>query len=339
MSFVEPTYSKSRVNRAGASVRAGAADEADWEIVNTWRAAHSYLLNTFQANLRRRSRGTDIVVAQRLKRLPTIEHKLSRYPSMQLARMHDIAGCRLIFSSIDQLREFRADFHKGRFEHRLRHEVDEYDYIANPKTDGYRGVHDVYEYRVNSISGQKWNGLQLELQYRTLYQHAWATSVEVVGLVTHSQPKFHVGDPRHSEFFALASEIIARVFENRTSCRPSYSARELVARFNLIESEIHLLATLDGINSVNTEVLEGKNVILHFKDEGHLEITSYTNQQRALEEYFRLEKSVKGGAQDVVLVSAQSGADIRVAFRNYFSDTSEFVRLVEAGRITLLEQL
>ena len=71
---------------------------------------------------------------------------------MQLSRMDDVAGCRLIFPTVEELRVFRAEFHdKSRFKHSLKNDPDKYDYIAHPKESGYRGVHDVYVYNVNSV--------------------------------------------------------------------------------------------------------------------------------------------------------------------------------------------
>lgn len=329
MAFVKPVHSKGRVNRAGIAIREGRPTDNDMAVLDNWRAAHKYILNTFQATLRTRGRGTGIVVAQRLKRLRTIFNKLERQPNMELARMHDVAGCRLIFGDITQLEEFRRSFHVARFAHVLRNQVDDYNYISKPKSDGYRGVHDVYKYNVGSPGGKDWNGLRLELQYRTIYQHAWATSVEVVGLVTEHQPKFDAGDERHQEFFRLASEIIARTCEGSTSCYPDLSGTELVTQFEAVEAVINLLRTLKGINSVNKEVLSGKNVILVFKQESQLDIFTYEKSKDAIDDYFKLEKS--GSGEDIVYVSADSGDDVRSAFRNYFSDTRDFVTYLEEG--------
>jgi putative GTP pyrophosphokinase len=176
-----PGGSRQRVNRAGDSVRAKAATEEDLAVIEEWRAAHRPVLNTFQAILRNRTRGQNIIVAQRHKRRRTIFGKLERFPGMQLSRMDDVAGCRLIFSDIASLYEFRTDLHDARFNHKLKSGNDKYDYIRRPKGTGYRGVHDIYEYDVRSLEGEKYKGLLIELQYRTIYQHAWATCVEVVG--------------------------------------------------------------------------------------------------------------------------------------------------------------
>ena len=112
-----PGGSKGRVNRAGAAVREGAASEEDLAVIDEWRAAHRGVLNTFQAILRNRTRDTNITVAQRHKRKRTIFDKLHRFPQMQLARMDDVAGCRLIFRRIKELYGFRDDFHRARFNH------------------------------------------------------------------------------------------------------------------------------------------------------------------------------------------------------------------------------
>ena len=128
-----PGGSKSRVTRAGERIRQGIATADDLLVVDEWRAAHRSVLNTFQAILRNRTRGTKVSVAQRHKRKMTIFDKLMRLPGMQLARMDDVAGCRLIFRSTKDLQAFRSKFQKARFNHKLRNEPDKYDYIKKPK--------------------------------------------------------------------------------------------------------------------------------------------------------------------------------------------------------------
>ena len=163
-----PGGSKSRINKAGDNIRKQLATIEDFLVVEEWRAAHRNVLNTFQAILRTRTRETNISVAQRHKRRNTIFGKLDRFPRMQLSRMDDVAGCRLIFENLDELNTFRNKFQTARFKHRRRNDLDKYDYIKHPKKTGYRGIHDVYEYDVNSTAGKKLKGLYIEIQYRTL---------------------------------------------------------------------------------------------------------------------------------------------------------------------------
>ncbi len=242
--------------------------------------------------------------------------------------MDDVAGCRLIFPSLAELYEFRGSIHNAHFNHILKNDLDKYDYLKRPKETGYRGVHDVYSYDANSEHGRPYKGLLIELQYRTFHQHAWATAVEVVGLITKSQPKFQQGDKRYEEALSLASEIIARAFESAFSCHSTLTNEELVVRFLDLDAKIGMMGMLRALNSADSEVSEKKNVILIFGDES-LETRTYRDATDALRELFRLEKERPG--HDIVLVRADSAEEVRIAFRNYFTDAREFVHLIDRG--------
>lgn len=324
-----PGGSKKQVNRAGDAVRSGLAQATDYSVIEEWRAAHRSVLNTFQAILRNRTRKSKIIVAQRHKRRSTIFDKLTRFPEIQLARMDDVAGCRLIFPNIDSLHKFRAKFHGARFHHERKNHPDKYNYINKSKPSGYRGIHDVYSYDVNSEAGKHLKGLLVEIQYRTTVQHAWATTVEVIGLITESQPKFDKGDNRYIEAMALASEILARAHENNKGPFPEKSNSEVVSKFKNLDEELNLLATLRGLNIANTEATENRNSILIFHEDGLLEIRTFRNTPDALSSLFQLEKELPG--TDIVLVKADTSADVRFAFKNYFSDAQDFIKLVENG--------
>jgi putative GTP pyrophosphokinase len=329
-----PGGSKTRVNRAGENVRNGIATAEDLDVIEEWRAAHRAVLNTFQAILRNRTKGCDITFAQRHKRKRTIFEKLKREEGMQLSRMDDIAGCRLIFRNNKELYAFRAQFHKAKFNHKRRNEIDKYDYIKHPRTTGYRGVHDVYKYDVKSQVGRKYTGLYVEIQYRTLVQHAWATAVELIGFITESQPKFQKGDKRYVEAMAYASEIFARAFEKEKGIFPDVSDQEVVLRFNDLDTELSLIQTLKGLNAAERVVLEKQNTILMFPLNGELEIKTYRDSTEALRSLFELEKQFPN--HDIVLVRANTNKDVRLAFRNYFSDARDFIKLFEKGSEMLI---
>jgi len=338
---IRPKYSKKRINKAGERIRARNPELEDYQAVEHWRASHSHILNTFQATLRGRARGRDITVAQRLKRRHTIFDKLMRQPRMQLSRMNDVAGCRLIFSSQDELFAFRNSLHKARFKHVLRNGGDDrYNYIENPKESGYRGVHDVYQYQGATALGSQWDGLLLEIQYRTTFQHAWATAVEVADFIDTTRIKFGDTDRAHLRFFQLASELIARNFEGQTSCCSELSDRELVKEFNSVERRIRLLGTFKGLQAKGNELRSTENAILIFHAAGpeepqKLEVLTFPSMSSAITRYAELESQYADADADIVLVRAGSSEGIRDAFRNYFSDVNEFVRLVTRS----LEQL
>jgi putative GTP pyrophosphokinase len=330
--FVQPRYSRKQVTKAGARIATKTANFEDSLVLENWRAAHGWVINTFQVNLRRRSRGTDIVVGTRLKRRPTIINKLHRFPQMQLGRMHDIAGCRVIFPDVSSLISFRQNVHRGRFAHTRRSvEEERWNYIDHPKGDGYRGIHDVYEYESRSFASSPWKGLLIEIQYRTLLQHSWATAVEVAGLLTHNNPKFGQGATDFIDFFAVSGEILARRFEGRTACFPQMSERDLRERFHELEEETRILQLFRKVNSKVVNIDFKMNNILIFpfvKDNeenlNDLQVLPYGSVNAAIDRYNELEKEREGQA-DIVLVRADNFENMRITFRNYFADTTEFV--------------
>ena len=223
MGWPAPVDSKTSVRRAGQRIRANAATDNDIAVLNRWRAAHGYIINTFQASLRNRTRGLRIPVAQRLKRAATIIDKLQQGRALDLASMQDIAGVRLVFPDVPALRTFRAGFHRTKAKHEMVNEPDRYDYIQSAKDSGYRGVHDIYRYRAGTAAGAQWNGLLIEVQYRTLVQHAWATAVELSDALTANRTKFSQGSVDNERFFRICSELLARYWEDEVSCLPDAS--------------------------------------------------------------------------------------------------------------------
>ena len=179
---------------------------------------------------------------------------------------------------------------------------------------------------VNSPNGEDFKGLLVEIQYRTLVQHTWATAVEVVGYVTESQPKFEKGDTRYHEAMAFASELLARNFEGRKGPHPELSDAAVVRHFRRYDRELGLLRTLSNLNAVDPQITTKKNTILLITSEGKLEVRSYKDATTAIQMLFDLEEKRPGA--DVVLVRAETSEEIRLAFRNYFSDATDFVRMV-----------
>lgn len=336
MAYAAPQFTRGRVDRAGRAMADGNFTDEDLLAVENWRASHAHVLNTFKQLLYNRAHRYDVIVAQRLKRRPTIVDKLSRFPDMNLSRMHDIAGCRLIFPTIDELKLFRDELNAGRFDHKRRNEGDNrWDYITNPKEDGYRGIHDAFKYEVEPKdrrmkTAQPWNGMLIEIQYRTFVQHAWSTAVEVAGLVTVNNPKFGRGRPEVRRFFRVASEILARGLEELNSSLPDYSNKKLLDELEELEKKTHILRLFQNLNA-NIDEFDFKKIsILIFRfaskdsEESSLEVKTFPSAPAALVEYSKLEQELSGRA-DIVLVGTSSKENMRSAFRNYFADTTDFL--------------
>lgn len=341
--YAEPEFSKARVDQAG--VRAGNGQETpeDIAVIENWRAAHAQLLNTFKQILYNRAHKVPGVVVQRLKRRPTIINKLSRDPQMsvRLSQMQDIAGCRVIFDELDDLYRFKELMDSGNFAHQLRYEKD---YIKEPKDDGYRGIHQIYSYQVEPRKGhasenQPWNGMRVEIQYRTVAQHTWATAVETAGLLTANNPKFKQGSPAFVDFFRVCSEMIARYVEKRNSSLPDVPNQSLVDEFERLNGETHILDIFENVNAqVTGESFEKTSILIFYFDqddtESRVEVRSYDSINAGIRDYNELEKELSGRA-DLVLVKADAQESMRSAYRNYFADTAEFVNLVRAAAYEL----
>ncbi len=168
----------SMVNRSGRVIRdvmrrKRSIDDPEVErafaILVNFRALHQYPLGKANMGLRSvvRTEGFTIEVSQRLKRARTIFDKLWREPTMQLANMQDIGGCRAVLGSVPEVRAVEQRLKKNRRPRKA------YDYITSPRPSGYRAVHLVVAYEDERRADRL-----IEVQLRTKTMHEWAIAVE-----------------------------------------------------------------------------------------------------------------------------------------------------------------
>jgi hypothetical protein len=203
-------HSKSEVNRAGAllvdylRLIAGGEEPpaGKWmfefhdaiQIVEWWRGEHARPLSRVAANLRYYA-GEEgkPVVAQRLKKLPTITDKLRREPTMKLSRMADIGGVRAVLP--DQVSAYRVASRLRRNWTITRFR----DYVEEPKADGYRALHLI----------NRNHGRLIEVQLRTPRQDIWANAVETFARTIAPGLKFGGGPPFLRDFFVVYGKVLA----------------------------------------------------------------------------------------------------------------------------------
>jgi putative GTP pyrophosphokinase len=103
------------------------------EIIDWWRDEHARPLSRVSANLSHyAAKEGRPVVAQRLKKFPTIVDKLLREPRMKLSRMADIGGVRAVLPSQEAANRVAMRLRKNWTITKVR------DYVSEPKADGYR---------------------------------------------------------------------------------------------------------------------------------------------------------------------------------------------------------
>ena len=351
MAHVIPLYSKERVKKAGALLISDdmnyTIDDLDeaLEVLNNFRSSHTYPVNTFQAGLRKKMKKLKIegIVAQRLKRIPSIFQKLLRFKQMSLSRMQDIGGLRAVVRTnkeVYQLRDSYVEYSK--FDHVL---VSEKDYIENPKESGYRGIHLIYKYSNHKV--KLYDGLQIELQIRNDIQHAWATAVETAGVFLDQALKSSLGNAHWLEFFQYASSGFA-LLEGAPvmTDHADLTVQEIFEHLLSLENELSVIKTLETYNSV-LETLQNTNTKTHYflmrldSIQKTVDIEGYSreNLEEATTEYLSKEKTAKDepGVQ-VVLVAAQSVNALKKAYPNYFLDTGKFVSKIKQIRRILVRR-
>jgi hypothetical protein len=251
---------------------------------------------------------------------------------MKLTQMQDIGGCRAILETVDQVNSLVDSFRRSDVKHKL---LTEDNYILDPRQSGYRGIHLVYSYY--SDRTETYNGLKIEIQLRSQLQHAWATSVEVVGTLVDQSLKSSLGDPGWLRFFQLMSSELARREETPSvPGTPSNLADarkellDLVEQYNPIG---RLQSYSEALNYIEHSEKDDHFFILHLRPKSNtLVISSFkkSDSKAAGDRYLAIEERIADGSEEeAVLVSVDSIASLKRAYPNYFLDTKAFASEVE----------
>nr|DAL48521.1 MAG TPA_asm: hypothetical protein [Caudoviricetes sp.] len=330
-----PQYSKRQINNAGKALSKQDIGEIEkqeaLEIVNNWRSSHAYPLSVITNNLRRNNKNA--LVVQRLKRLDSITSKLKRNSTMELYRMQDLGGCRVIVDTIDDV--YNAE---KQFEHSSARHIKKgfKDYIQNPKTSGYRCFHAIYKYHSDKVDTYNKNML-IEIQFRTKLQHIWATALETMGLYEKQNFKASQGDENVLRFFMLMSSIFALVEGTPVCPDTSDDFQTLVHEVQALNKKNKIFEKLHGISSTVKKVsnhTHGNAKYFLLKLEVAPEQTTlYTaafpakDLPVATKIYNDIEQKHDDNI-DIVLVSANDVNALRTAYPNYFADISSFLLIL-----------
>lgn len=322
-------YGKKKISKAGRILADPHTNDDDFfaalEILNNWRAAHALPLDVVADRLA--AMLPEALVARRLKRLDSIVMKLKRFQDMDLYRIQDLGGCRAIVRSVDDVYNAVDKVKSQITTHELKRE---YDYLANPKSSGYRSYHLVFQYN----NEEDYKNMLIEMQIRTELQHIWATAIEVMGLYTKSSLKSSQGDEKILRFFALASSIFA--IEEGLPVVPGTpdTYDKLVAEMKGLDNDLNMISKISSLSMAinNAEVKHkgddtGYYLLLLNYEERRLRIYSFPKDGylAAIKSYNKLEKET---GLDVVLVSAGSLDQVRMAYPNYFVDMQKFLEKV-----------
>jgi len=334
MKSPELEYSKTKIDRAGELLKNKASTDYDitkaLDILSSWRAYHAVPLDIFATVLRQRIQkiSDHAIVAQRLKRTPSILLKLSNHKTMRLSAMQDIGGLRAVLDTTEDVYKLLDLYKKSKSKHSL-FSLD--DYIETPKKDGYRSIHLVYKL-------SKVPNLFLEIQLRSQLQHIWATGVEVFGTLQNSSFKSGQGNRKWLDFFSLLSSVFA-IKENKPPLKAhnGISRNDLIAQVQKEIQELHVIENLSVYTAVyktiSKNTAKGRkghySLILLNSRENTISLETYGSSQfeNAAQAYLDLERKHFEDKQiNIVLVNTGDVKKLELSYPNYFMDTKILVQ-------------
>ena len=311
-------YTVGDIKRLGESIvnNKGYVKDSELELLQDYRKSFiEPLSQTFnKLIIIKNNVGKDGIIAFRLKRIITIINKVLREPKMQLSRMGDIAGIRLILKNDEQVyRALRIIKEEFEISGNIR------DYIKEPKKIGYKGVH---VYVKDPVYGKR-----IEIQLRTRDYHNWSTLLEITDLLYNTRLK-ELGYENHPEFGEFHSLISSNEELNEKQANHLYT---VLKKYNFIDK---LSKTFRRNNAeVKKQWHEVPSRCKYFLIESSTQdipkLTGYINYDQAEEAYFN---SYKQNSEALIVLTAiqkPSFEQISVAYANYILSYHTFIRDIE----------
>lgn len=184
--------SKTQINRLGERLKRGEVSEADLRELDAYRESFAEAYEEVVSTLRK---ATGLEPTGRPRKTPfAIIEKLHRESTLQLSRMQDVAGCRVVVADISEqdrvVELLTRAFGKAKIVDR-----------RERPSHGYRAVHVIATAR-NKI---------VEIQVRTELQDLWAQQSEVMSDRTDPRIKYGGGDPDAQGLLLHNSKWIADI--------------------------------------------------------------------------------------------------------------------------------
>lgn len=251
--------------------------------------------------------------------------------------MQDIGGVRVIADTIQDVYALYKAVSDNRKSRQIL-ELPPNDYIARPKRDGYRSLHQVFRYV--SDKHPEANGLRIELQIRTRLQHAWATAVETLGAIEKASFKTGEGNDAVKRYFQLASALFS-LDEGQPVTEPckGMSHKELVREFEALDKRLEATAKLRTLAVRQLPKITGRDrknglllLVLKVSPNGdsQLDVQRYDNLSVAEMAYSGIELLNKDNpAVYVLLMNTNNVSKLQQAYPNYYLDASLYLENIK----------
>ncbi|MDO6613467.1 RelA/SpoT domain-containing protein [Shewanella sp. 1_MG-2023] len=346
------TVSKKKIEKAARSIRHGVTGDLRLEAIEkiqNFREFHLYPLMLMKNHLARTAKkvSPQVIVARRLKRLPTIINKLERSTldgetnnAIKLVRMQDIAGCRAIVKNKLELYELKKKLENSKSIHQI---VRTTNYLDRPKDSGYGGLHLVYSCYEGKKAEHPWKGTNVEVQLRTTLQHAWATSLEIIDTLEDIELKTSItGSLEWRQFFKIAGLLVAHEEELCLLEKKEHEAviEEFVTLHNKLDvsnklNKYNIAISASSKQSIRSNPKNNKDLVLvrmiksSRKDNKYFVSLDYFKRNQTDAALNELNKSELEDQYDMsVLVSTEGVRSLKKAYPNYFGSTFQFTNFI-----------
>lgn len=333
-------YSRKEIDRAGFAL-IGDADPFKRQqasaLVEDWRKSHWTPLRELKDELTEILMKSGIQVkieSNRIKRMQSILEKLkvNEERKMGLGGLQDIGGLRFVFADVAELNtaiDVIGHYSPKNFELKKIS-----DYINEPKDSGYRSIHFIYKYKSEN---KELDGLQIELQVRTVLQHYWAMAVETASLISGNSLKASIDDGSvWRNFFKLISVIFSK--KEKTAIHKDFEqySEWMLCQSYAIYFEEHKL--LDKLRALQVTVKHEPNEDI---DDGYCVLVIDFNCKEVYFQYYSKDDSViasnvftdmeKNSTKDqaVLIASMSKMSELRKAYPSYFLDAKDFLEALD----------
>lgn len=321
---------KEKINQAGQRLINKESKVSQKEanlILQQFRFIHQHPMSLFRHMIERKLKKHKINTSpvQRLKRIPSIIKKLKIQKNMNLSRMQDIGGLRVVVDSMQEVDLIRNEIKKverhGSFKFTF---ANEKNYVKNPPESGYRSIHMVYKYNKDIPIERQ---CRVEIQIRTKLQHSWSTAVEVLGTYLNQPLKQSLGNEEYLDIF----KDISRLFVGLENKKVDYN---LVKQVQKNIKSVKLFDKLQNFNIVSqhfsvSDNIQGQYVLLKMDFRRKIvKIAQYgkVKFEQANEDYLQMElDNFDDKAVEVVLLSIRDIEKLKQSYPNYFMDTTDFI--------------
>ena len=339
------------IRKIGEKLREGIelTEEEKLEFDN-FREAHNIIIKLFTIELKKVNFSKQHLTASRNKRIETIISKLCRPEKPKLDRIHDIAGTRIIFENIKSLEDYidiLENTELVNFKEKINEDKNRYNYIKNPKSDGYRSIHKVFYYSSNipysTLNEKSFNleNKKIELQLRTRLQHIWATTVEIYDIINKSNIKTGTHNKLETKeglFFKNCSLVFEGIESNdvekiKININKIFRDKDLVEIYNRLKGiknikNIQLPKTLgsDEVFILITDLNKGKTTFFTTEpiEKNDKQDTFLINAS-----YRRLEEKNTKGEYILLLLTLGDIKKLKNVYPNYFLNTNKFISILK----------